>query len=475
MPFMCRRALPNPRSAPPAPCDTTSAAPTRKSGTPPPGSPASSAPGRTATGDRSPAGDTPGPRASAPASRLSMPLEPLGQRAAEDRLDRPVANGRHPRTVDPPPTATVERRSAAPTSDVVAARNPTPSFTSITNSPRPRAKPTPATSGILPSSDRGPGPPPPVVRLRRTIPSRRPPGPGPRVPHSRLSSSMPLHFSAAARTPATPSPSASCNAPTSSTSSSPFGQLEAQRSWFRPPATRCVEGQPALLGFALDVRAVEHVAPAVRTHRRQRQPHVDGEPGHAAQALLRHRLAALRRRRRADAHPADAARSTPPHRQTHDLVLVRARRRLQPAEPAGHLVRSRRHRPAAYHGPQACPKSTRRSPLESHEIAQSGSFRIASGGESLPDRPRPGRSGQCARAGNPHAPRPGHRRSSARIWTSRSDVLTTPGPPARPTTSPAPAPSPAARRPASRSAPRPPAAAPRSPPRPPPARSPAAG
>ena len=78
----------------------------------------------------------------------------------------------------------------------------------------------------------------------------------------------------------------------------------------------------------------------------------------------------------ADAHPADAARSTLLHRQTHDLV--RARRRPQPAEPAGRLDRSQRHRPAAYHhGPQACSKSTR-SPLESHEIAQSGSFRIAS-------------------------------------------------------------------------------------------------
>ena len=72
--------------------------------TPPLGSPASSAPGRTATDGRSPAGGTPGPRASAPASRLSMRLvEPLGQRAAEDRLDRPGADGRHPRAVDPPP------------------------------------------------------------------------------------------------------------------------------------------------------------------------------------------------------------------------------------------------------------------------------------------------------------------------------------------------------------------------------------
>ena len=171
--------------------------------------------------------------------------------------------------------------------------------------------------------------------------------------------------------------------------------MKRKRSWSRPPATQCVEGPPALLGFALDVHAGEHVA-TVRTHRRQRQPHVDGEPGHTAQALPRHRLAALRRRRPADAHQADAARSTLLHGQTY--YRVRARRRLQPAEPAGRLVRSQRHRPAAYHGPQACSKSTR-SPLESHEIAQSGSFQDRLGGESLPIRPRPGRSGQCARAG----------------------------------------------------------------------------
>ena len=39
------------------------------------------------------------------------------------------------------------------------------------------------------------------------------------------------------------------------------------------------------------------------------------------------------------------------------------------------------HRPAACHGPEACSKSTR-SPLEGHGIAQSGSFRIVSKGES---------------------------------------------------------------------------------------------
>ena len=139
LPFMRRRALPNPRSAPPVPCGTTSAAPTRMSGTPPPGSPASSAPGRTATDGRSPAGGTPGPRASAPPSRLSMRLvEPLGQRAAEDRLDRPGADGRHPRAVDPPPTATVERRIPARHVNRQAPATETPDHTHCRGRPRTR-------------------------------------------------------------------------------------------------------------------------------------------------------------------------------------------------------------------------------------------------------------------------------------------------------------------------------------------------
>ena len=70
-----RRRYPLPRSAPPAPSDTTSAAPIRRPGTRPPDNPASSAPGRIATDGHSHAGGTPGPRASAPASALSMRLE----------------------------------------------------------------------------------------------------------------------------------------------------------------------------------------------------------------------------------------------------------------------------------------------------------------------------------------------------------------------------------------------------------------
>ena len=64
-----------------------------------------------------------------------------------------------------------------------------------------------------------------------------------------------------------------------------FGQLdqipqdaahdETATSSFRPPDPQRVER--ARRRRSLDVRAGEHVGAAVRTHRRQRQPHVDGE------------------------------------------------------------------------------------------------------------------------------------------------------------------------------------------------------
>ncbi len=59
-----RRRRPNPHSAPPVPCDTTSAAPDRTTGTPPLRSPASNIPGRLATRGRSREEDTTGPPAS---------------------------------------------------------------------------------------------------------------------------------------------------------------------------------------------------------------------------------------------------------------------------------------------------------------------------------------------------------------------------------------------------------------------------
>ena len=273
-----RRRHPLPRSAPPAPSGMTSAAPACRPGTRPPGNPASSTPGRIATDGHSHAGGTPGPRASAPASALSMRLEPLGQPATQDHLDRAVGDGGNPRAVDSPPAAAIARRiaarhtnrqsqrrkhgphplprpapgratrprtarspnasrisrsrhptstssrsseptcrtgysaapnssrcrSAASTSAVVAARNPTPSSTSIANSTRPRPSTRQRRSGILPSSDRGPGPPPPVVWLRRNVPSRRRPGPGPRVAHAHLPGQRRRRISAAACPPATP-------------------------------------------------------------------------------------------------------------------------------------------------------------------------------------------------------------------------------------------------------------------------------
>ena len=64
---------------------------------------------------------------------------------------------------------------------------------------------------------------------------------------------------------------------------------ETQRSSFRPPDPR--RGERAR---SLDVRAGEHVGPAIRTRRRQRQPHIDRELRQAAQALPRHRLPTFR-------------------------------------------------------------------------------------------------------------------------------------------------------------------------------------
>lgn len=73
-----------PRNARPALCDTTSAAPARTRGTRPPDNPPSSIPDRTATNGRSRAEDTPGPRASVPASVLSRHLESRRQPAAPE-------------------------------------------------------------------------------------------------------------------------------------------------------------------------------------------------------------------------------------------------------------------------------------------------------------------------------------------------------------------------------------------------------
>ena len=151
-----RRRHPLPRSAPPAPSDTRSAAPARTPGTRPPGNPPSSVSTRNATDARSRAAGTPEPRSSAPASVLSMRLEPPRPAGSSGQL-RP---GRHadgnPRAVDPPPAASVARRAPreppkrrkhGPTPTAAAgpgARHPTSTSsrssepTSITNSPRPR-------------------------------------------------------------------------------------------------------------------------------------------------------------------------------------------------------------------------------------------------------------------------------------------------------------------------------------------------
>ena len=74
--------------------------------------------------------------------------------------------------------------------------------------------------------------------------------------------------------------------------------LPAASSGLRMPDPRRVERRPARWGRTRDVRAGEHVGPAVGARCRQRQTDVDGELRPAAQALAGHRLPPLRRRRR---------------------------------------------------------------------------------------------------------------------------------------------------------------------------------
>lgn len=78
------RRRPHLRNERPALCDTTSAAPARTCGTRPPDKPRSNVPDRTATNGRSRAEGTSGPRASVPASVLSMHLKSRRQRAAPE-------------------------------------------------------------------------------------------------------------------------------------------------------------------------------------------------------------------------------------------------------------------------------------------------------------------------------------------------------------------------------------------------------
>ena len=96
--------------------------------------------------------------------------------------------------------------------------------------------------------------------------------------------------------------SASCGASASFESASPSASSISSR---RMPATispasslrssdpQRVERRPARPGWILDSGAGEHVGPEVRTPRRQRQPHVDGERRPAAQTLARDRVRAL--------------------------------------------------------------------------------------------------------------------------------------------------------------------------------------
>ena len=121
----------------------------------------------------------------------------------------------------PPPRTAPAAAAPRPPRPLSPRGNPPPSSTSIANSPRPRPSTRQRRSGILPSSDRGPGPPPPAVRAPPgNIPGRRRPGPGPRVPSFTSSRSTPPPDQCGSRPAGDATSSASCSAATSSASSS---------------------------------------------------------------------------------------------------------------------------------------------------------------------------------------------------------------------------------------------------------------
>ena len=108
------------------------------------------------------------------------------------------------------------------------------------------------------------------------------------------------------------------------------------------PASGSASGRMAVWRCVSDPstsRAGEHVGPAIRTHRRQRQPHVDGELRLAAQALPRHRLPPFRRHPPADAPPSS--------RRTFNAPPPSGARRCPSPPPPTPAIRGRRWRPTS--------------------------------------------------------------------------------------------------------------------------------
>ncbi len=215
------RRHPLPCSAPPAPSDTTSAAPIRMPGTRPPGNPQSNAPGRIATSVRSRGAGTPEPRASAPASVLSMRL-PLGQPAIQD-----TSSGPSPTAATRPATG---RRRRTPRSRA------------------PRTPPTPATgTRTTPTAAAGL---PPATRPRTARPS--PPGSGTVSRRRRRSRDRPSRRAAATGTPP-PQTAPATVAPRPPRPPSPDGTR-----CHRPPRSRTTHGRDP--PRASDVQASFHSA-----------------------------------------------------------------------------------------------------------------------------------------------------------------------------------------------------------------------
>ena len=255
-------------------------------GTRPPGNPQSNAPGRTATSVRSRGAGTPEPRASAPASVLSMRLDPLGQPAAPDHLDRAVAAFGNPRAIDPPPAAAVARRMAARHTNRQSQRpkhGPHPLPLPAPDSPpyrvqlaQPKAPRISRSRHPTSTSSRSPSAEPTC----RTAPNnrRRPPRSRTARGHDRArASDVQASFRAAIAVPARPQ--------------LPFGSAGTFPAGNAPNRDR----ESLIHIFPVNDAADQMLQPArQRRHIERIVQRVDGELRLTAQALPRHRLPTLR-------------------------------------------------------------------------------------------------------------------------------------------------------------------------------------
>ena len=132
-----------------------------------------------------------------------------------NRLAARAYDGGNPRAVDPPHP--LPRPAPEPSSDVVVVVESSEP-TSIANSPRPRPSTRQRRSGILRAALAFPARPHLPFGSARNVPSRRRPGPGPRVPHAHLPGQRRRRISAAAADPPAETSAAEGISPTVGTS-----------------------------------------------------------------------------------------------------------------------------------------------------------------------------------------------------------------------------------------------------------------